>query len=384
LANSGIYAYIKQHKYPLFPLTVINGIGLTDKVSIMIKATAYGVNGTKDKFSKMEIERREVGEKDVKIKIDYCGICHSDIHTARNEWGGASYPVIPGHEIVGIVEETGSKVKKYKKGDRVGVGCMVDSDGNCTHCMAGNEHYCDEGIYTYNSPDSGTGKRTYGGYSTNVVVKENFVLKIPENLDMAGSAPLLCAGITTYSPLMKWNVGKGTSVAVAGLGGLGHMGVKIAAAMGADVTVITRSSSKADEAKRLGAKHVVVSDSRESLKKHAEEYDFILDTIPAVHDLNLYLSMVKPEGALVLVGLPEVGHTYTINAGSLIGGRKTLAGSNIGGIKETQEMLDFCGKHGITADIEMINADQIDKAYERTVNADVRYRFVIDINSMRK
>lgn len=365
-------------------LSVINVKLHVEHMKKMETVSAYGVKGQREKFTKLQIERRSTENDDVRIRIDYCGICHSDIHTARNEWGGAEYPVIPGHEIVGIVEEVGPEVTKYRKGDRVGVGCIVDSCGKCEHCKVGNEHYCRKGIYTYNSPDVFTGKRTYGGYSTDVVVKESFVLKMPENLDPAGSAPLLCAGITTYSPLMKWKIGKGSKVAVAGLGGLGHMGVKIANAMGADVTVLTRNQKKADEARRLGAKDVVISGSMDSLKKHRDEFDFILDTIPALHDLDLYLSLLKPEGALVLVGLPEIGYNYTVNARSVVGGRKSLAGSNIGGIRETQEMLDFCGKNGIVADIENINADYIDQAYQRTVNSDVRYRFVIDINSMRE
>ncbi|MCL4346062.1 MAG: NAD(P)-dependent alcohol dehydrogenase [Candidatus Thermoplasmatota archaeon] len=344
-----------------------------------MKTVAYGVDEPHGKFHEMNVERREVGDDDVLIDIEYCGICHSDIHTANNEWGGAMYPVVPGHEIVGTVRQTGKNVTDHRVGDRVGVGCMVDSCRNCEECRKGNEHYCENTVFTYNSHDSHTGGVTYGGYSGQVVVDRNFVLKIPENLDLAATAPLLCAGITTYSPLRFWNVKKGDRVAVAGLGGLGHMGVKLASAMGADVTVLTTSPSKVDEAKRLGAQGVILSGNKDELKKHRGEFDFILDTIPAVHDLNLYLSLLKPEGALVLVGLPERGNSYNVYAGALVGGRKTLAGSNIGGIRETQEMLDFCGKHDITADIEMIGPEEINRAYERVVKSDVKYRFVIDM-----
>ncbi len=348
-----------------------------------MKTVAFGVDQPHGQFQRMDIERREVGDNDVLIDIQYCGICHSDIHTANDEWGGAVYPVVPGHEIVGIVKETGKNVTKYKKGDRVGVGCMVDSCRTCDECKNGNEHYCDNTVFTYNSPDSKLGGMTYGGYSGEIVVDKDFVLNIPENLDFAGTAPLLCAGITTYSPLRFWNIKDGDRVAVAGLGGLGHMGVKLAKAMGAEVTVFTTSPSKVDEAKRLGATNVVISKDRQELKKHRGEYDFILDTIPAVHDLNLYLSLLKPEGALVLVGLPEKGSSYNVFAGALVGGRKTLAGSNIGGIRETQEMLDFCGKHNITADIEMIKPDEINKAYDRVIKSDVKYRFVIDMKNAK-
>lgn len=344
-----------------------------------MKTIAYGVDEPHGIFHEMNIERREVGDDDVLIDIQYCGICHSDIHTANNEWGGAKYPVVPGHEIVGIVKQVGKNVNNYKVGDRVGVGCMVDSCRNCEECRKGNEHYCDNTIFTYNSPDSHLGGVTYGGYSGQIVVDKDFVLRIPENLDLAASAPLLCAGITTYSPLRFWDIKSGDKVAVAGLGGLGHMGVKLAKAMGAEVTVLTTSSSKIEEAKRLGASDVILSKDRNELKKHTGKFDFILDTIPAVHDINLYLSLLKPEGALVLVGLPEKGNSYNVFAGAVVGGRKTLAGSNIGGIRETQEMLDFCGKHNITADIEMISPKEINKAYDRVVKSDVKYRFVIDL-----
>jgi uncharacterized zinc-type alcohol dehydrogenase-like protein len=345
-----------------------------------MKTVAYGVDQPHGIFHEMSIDRRDVGKNDVLIDIKYCGICHSDIHTANNEWGGAKYPVVPGHEIVGIVKQVGENVKNYKIGDSVGVGCMVDSCRNCEECKKGNEHYCNDTVFTYNSPDKHSGGVTYGGYSGQIVVDKDFVLRIPENLDLAASAPLLCAGITTYSPLRFWDIKSGEKVAVAGLGGLGHMGVKLAKAMGADVTVLTTSASKMDEAKRLGASDVILSKDKDELKKHTGKFDFILDTIPAVHDINLYLSLLRPEGALVLVGLPERGNSYNVFAGAVVGGRKTLAGSNIGGIRETQEMLDFCGKHNITADIEMITPQEINRAYERVLKSDVKYRFVIDLN----
>ena len=327
-------------------------------------------------------KRREPGPHDVQIEILFCGVCHSDLHTARNEWQNTEYPFVPGHEIVGRVSKVGSKVTKFKAGDVAGVGCIVDSCRRCSACKEGLEQYCEAGMTgTYNSPDPHLGGMTFGGYSERIVVDENYVLHIPKNLDPAAAAPLLCAGITTYSPLHHWGVSKGQKVGVVGLGGLGHMGVKLAAAMGAEVTLFTTSHHKREDAKRLGAKHVVVSEDPDAMAKHANTFDFILDTVSADHDINAYLNLLKRDGTLVLVGAPE--KPLDIAAFSLIPQRKELSGSMIGGIAETQEMLDFCGKHGITSDVEVIPIQKINEAYERMLRSDVKYRFVIDLASLK-
>ncbi|WP_233842952.1 NAD(P)-dependent alcohol dehydrogenase [Dyella sp. 2HG41-7] len=329
------------------------------------------------------IERRDPRADDVVIDILYCGVCHSDIHVARNEWGGARYPVVPGHEIVGRVISVGDKVTRFKAGDMVGVGCLVDSCQHCEPCAQGLEQYCKESpTFTYNAIDRHDGTVTYGGYSERIVVSDKFVLRVPEGVDPKSAAPLLCAGITTWSPLRHWKIGKGHKVAVVGLGGLGHMGLKFAKAMGADVTLFTRSPGKEAEARRLGADHVVLSTDPKQMEAAAGQFDFILDTVPHQHDLNPYLATLKIDGVHVLVGLVEPVDP-PVHAGSLIFARRTLAGSLIGGLPETQEMLDFCAKHGISADIEMIDMKDINKAYERMLKSDVRYRFVIDMASLK-
>lgn len=342
---------------------------------------SYASHEANQPLSLHEIERREPTEKDVEIEILYCGVCHSDIHTARNEWQNTLYPCVPGHEIVGKVTRTGNEVKKFQVGDTVGVGCLVDSCRTCTHCEEDLEQHCEQfPIFTYNAPDKHLGGMTYGGYSQSVVVDQDFVLKVPDNLDLAATAPLLCAGITTYSPLRQYNIKEGMKVGIVGLGGLGHMGVKIASAMGADVYVFSRSQSKVNDAKKLGAKGVILSTSDEQMNTHINSFDFILDTVSADHDLNTYLNLVKRSGNMVLVGAPE--SPLPIAAFNLIFQRRSLSGSLIGGIKETQEMLDFCGKHNITSEIELINIEQINEAYERVLASDVKYRFVIDIKSL--
>jgi uncharacterized zinc-type alcohol dehydrogenase-like protein len=341
-----------------------------------MKVKARAVFGKNKPFEKTEIERRDVGPKDVKIEIKYAGICHSDIHTAREEWGEISYPITVGHEIAGIVTEVGSEVTKHKVGDRVGVGCMVNSCGKCENCQKGEEQYCLEGnVGTYNSIDR-DGSHTQGGYSTHIVVVENFVLKIPEGIELDVAAPLLCAGITLYSPLKHWNAGPGKKVAIVGLGGLGHMGVKIAHSLGAEVTVLSRSLSKKEDGLKLGADHYYATEDESTFKKLAKSFDLIINTVSAPVDVDAYLSLLKLDGSLVNVGAPP--EELTLHAFSLIGGRRSFAGSVIGGIKQTQEMLDFCAEHKLGADIEMIKADQIDEAYDRVVAGDVRYRFVID------
>jgi uncharacterized zinc-type alcohol dehydrogenase-like protein len=326
-------------------------------------------------------ERREPGPKDVQIDILYCGVCHSDLHSARNEWTNTTYPVVPGHEIVGRVTKVGKNVRKFKVGDQVGVGCMVDSCQVCESCKAGLENYCENGAtFTYNSEDQHLGGMTYAGYSKSVVVDEDFVLRIPEGLDLAAAAPLLCAGITTYSPLHHWKVGKGSKVGVVGLGGLGHIGVKLAHAMGAHVTLFTTSSHKTQDAKRLGADDVVVTKDLSQMETHANSFDFILDTVSAEHDVNTHLNLLKRDGHMALVGAPE--KPLQVAAFSLIPKRRHLAGSMIGGIPETQEMLDFCGKHGVVSEIEIIPIQKINEAYERMLKSDVKYRFVIDMASL--
>jgi len=330
------------------------------------------------KFQPTTIDRRELGPKDVLIDIKYAGICHSDIHTAREEWGQIEYPLVPGHEIAGVVAAVGSEVTKHKVGDHVGVGCMVNSCGECENCKQGLEQYCLNGMVgTYGEIDTyGNGERTQGGYSTHIVVTEKFVLSIPERLPLDKAAPLLCAGITTYSPLRHWNVGPGKKVAVIGMGGLGHMGVKLAHAMGAEVTVLSRTLSKKEEGLKLGADHYYATEDEQTFKELAGSFDFILNTVSAVIDLDAFLSLLRTDGTLVNVGAPA--DPLSVQAFSLIPQRKSFAGSMIGGIPETQEMLDFCAEHGIGAEIEVISADDIDTAWERVLASDVRYRFVID------
>jgi uncharacterized zinc-type alcohol dehydrogenase-like protein len=344
---------------------------------------AYGVQSEKDNLEPMEIQRRDVGDNDVKLDITYCGVCHSDIHTARNEWGGSKYPVVPGHEIIGRVSAIGKNVKNIKEGDLVGVGCMVDSCHECEPCKKNLEQFCEKGAtFTYNSADKHLkGKQTFGGYSSCVVVDKEFILRVPENLDAAGAAPLLCAGITTWSPLKHWNVKKGDKVGVIGLGGLGHMGVKFANALGAQVVMITTSPSKATDAKKLGAHEVLISKDEAEMAKHKGSFDFILNTIPVGHKMDPYIGLLKIDATMVLVGAVEPLEPF--HGGGIIAGRKRIAGSLIGGIKETQEMLDFCGEHNIVSDIELINIENINEAYDRVVKADVKYRFVIDMASLK-
>nr|WTB28658.1 NAD(P)-dependent alcohol dehydrogenase [Streptomyces sp. NBC_00830] len=347
-----------------------------------VTATAYAAPSAKAPLERTTIERRAVREHDVLIEIAYAGICHSDIHTVREEWGQAAFPIVPGHEIAGVVTEIGPGVTKYAVGDRVGVGCMVDSCGKCEQCLAGLEQFCTDGGMTGTYNDKlRDGEVTQGGYSTSIVVDEKYVLRIPDGLSLDVAAPLLCAGITLYSPLTHWNAGPGKKVAIVGVGGLGHMGIKIAHAKGAEVTALSQSMRKKDDALRLGADHYYATGDPETFTKLAGTFDLIVSTVSAVVDLNAYLSLLKPDGVLANVGAPE--DPSTLHLFSLIMGRKTLAGSLIGGIKETQEMLDFCAEHGFGADIEVINADQINEAYERVIASDVRYRFVIDIASLR-
>lgn len=351
---------------------------------VLNKTSGYAAASPSAKLAPFSFERRPVGPDDIEIDILYCGVCHSDLHTARNEWKNTSYPCVPGHEIVGRITKIGQNVKNFRVGEYAAVGCLVDSCRTCESCKHDLENYCEKGpTFTYNSPEKQTGKTTYGGYSTSIVVDQHFVLHVSDKLELAGVAPLLCAGITTYSPLRHWGVGPGKKVAIVGLGGLGHMGVKLAHAMGAHVVMITTSPSKIADAKRLGADEVVISKNPEEMKKHANSFDFILDTIAAVHDVNVYLQLLKRDGTMCLVGAPEDFRPAT-EINRLIFGRKQMAGSLIGGIKETQEMLDFCAEHGITADIELIPIDKINEAYERMLKSDVKYRFVIDIASLKK
>ncbi|MFE8071883.1 NAD(P)-dependent alcohol dehydrogenase [Marinobacteraceae bacterium S3BR75-40.1] len=332
----------------------------------------------------IDFERREPRPDDVSIEIDYCGVCHTDIHFVQNDWGFTQYPVVPGHEIIGHVTAVGSDVTKYKVGDRVGVGCMVDSCRHCEACESGLEQYCAEGnTATYNGVDRYDGSITFGGYSERVVVSERFVVSVPEKLDPAAAAPLLCAGITTYSPLRHFGVKSGHKVGILGMGGLGHMGVKFAKALGAEVTIFTRSESKVSEAKKQGADHVIISTDEEQMKAAAETFDFLLDTIPVQHDLNPYLSCLKYDGTHIMVGLIEPIEP-PVHGGQLIMKRRVLAGSLIGGMPETQEVLDFCAEHDISCDIEMLDIHNINEAYERMKKGDVKYRFVIDMKSLKE
>lgn len=346
------------------------------------QAKAFGATAADAALQQLSIKRRNPTSHDVEIEILYCGVCHSDLHTARNEWHGTIYPCVPGHEIVGKIVSAGSHVKKFKVGDLAAVGCMVDSCRECQYCKDGLEQYCEQGnIQTYNSPDKHLGTQTYGGYSESVVVHEDFVLRVPENLDLAATAPLLCAGITTYSPLRHWKVGQGKRVGIVGLGGLGHMGVKLAKAMGARVIVFTTSPNKVEDAKNLGADEVVLSKDEDQMREHTGKLHFILDTVSGQHDINAYLNLLRVDGSLALVGAPE--HPLPVAAFSLLPYRRSFAGSAIGGIAETQEMLDFCSEHNIVSDIEMINIQQINEAYERLLKGDVKYRFVIDMASLK-
>jgi uncharacterized zinc-type alcohol dehydrogenase-like protein len=348
----------------------------------MTLVKAYAAQKADQPLAPYQLDRREPGASDVEIEILFCGVCHSDIHTARNEWGGTIYPVVPGHEIVGKVTRVGSDVTKHKVGDTVGVGCFVDSCGHCANCKEDLEQYCENGnTQTYNSKSQDQKTITSGGYSTHIVVTEGFVLKVSEKLNLAAVAPLLCAGITTYSPLKHWNCKKGDKVAVVGLGGLGHMAVKLAASMGAEVTMLSRSPEKAKDADELGAHHFELTTNPENMKKMAGSFNLIINTVSAPHDYNAYLALLKTDGVMVLLGVPP--EAVPVHAGSLIMGRKSLVGSLVGGIKETQEMLDYCAAHHIVSDIEMIHIDQINEAYERTLKGDVHYRFVIDMKSLK-
>jgi uncharacterized zinc-type alcohol dehydrogenase-like protein len=344
---------------------------------------AFGTEAADAPLKKLNIDRRKPTPQDVEIEILFCGVCHSDLHTARNEWHGTQYPVVPGHEIVGKIVSVGNQVTKFKVGDLAAVGCMVDSCRDCEYCQDGLEQYCAKGpTLTYNSPDKHLNKTTYGGYSESVVVDEKYVLSVPANLDLAATAPLLCAGITTWSPLKHWQAGPGKKVGVVGIGGLGHMAIKLAKAMGAHVVVFTTSASKFDDAKRLGADEVVLSKDKSQMKVHRNSLHLIIDAVSAEHDANEYLALLKVDGTLVLVGAPE--QPLAIAAFSVIPKRVSFSGSTIGSIGETQEMLDFCGKHNIVADIELINMQDINDAYERLLKSDVKYRFVIDMASLKK
>ncbi|MFV0539926.1 MAG: NAD(P)-dependent alcohol dehydrogenase [Aestuariibaculum sp.] len=343
---------------------------------------AYGTQTKDTDLEPLTIERRELSESDVKIDIIYCGVCHSDIHTARSEWGPAKYPVVPGHEIIGKISAMGEQVTKYNIGDLVGVGCLVDSCKKCSSCKDHLEQYCETGAtFTYNSPDPYLSTHTFGGYSENIVVNQEFVLRIPLNLDASRVAPLLCAGITTWSPLRHWNIKKGDKVGIIGLGGLGHMGIKFARALGAHVVMITRSNNKAPDAEALGAHEVLISTNESQMQQHTNSFDFLLNTIPVNHNVNPYLGLMKRDTTMVMVGAVEP--ISNIHAGMLISKRKHIAGSMIGGIKETQEMLDFCGEHNVLSDVEIISIQDINQAWERVVHADVKYRFVIDMKSLK-
>jgi uncharacterized zinc-type alcohol dehydrogenase-like protein len=347
----------------------------------MSKTAAYAAKSNDGKMAPYSIERRDVQSNDVQIEITHCGVCHSDLHAIKNDWGNSKYPLVPGHEIIGTVKKVGSGVTKYKEGDTVGVGCLVDACLSCEACDEDLEQHClGQPTMTYNSQTDDPGGLTYGGYSQSIVVREEFVLKIPENLDKAGTAPLLCAGITTYSPLHQYGVKKGMTVGVIGLGGLGHMGIKLSAAMGAHTVMITTSKTKADDAKELGADEVLVSTDKDAMQKWAGKFDFLLNTIPVGHDVNPYLNLLKYNKTMCLVGAIEP--LANVNGAMLVTGRKAVAGSLIGGLKETQEMLDFCGEHNVEATIEEIKMSEINDAFERMQDNDVRYRFVIDMATL--
>lgn len=348
----------------------------------MLKSYGYAAYDPQSELREFHFERRKPGARDVRIEILYCGVCHSDLHQVRDEWHGSTFPIVPGHEIVGKVVEVGAEVTQFKAGDLAGIGCMVDSCRTCPDCLDHQEQFCDHTVFTYNSPDKHIGNMTYGGYSNQIVVDQDFVLHVSDKLDLAAVAPLLCAGITTYSPLRRWRVGKGTKVGIVGLGGLGHMGVKFAHAFGAETILFTTSPNKAEDAKSLGADDVIFSKNREEMQKHLQSFDFILNTVAAPHDLDQYTSLLKRDGTLCLVGVPSEPHPSP-NVGNLIFRRRAVAGSLIGGIQETQEMLDFCAEHNIVADIELIAMHTINAAYERMLRNDVKYRFVIDMATLR-
>ncbi len=349
----------------------------------MTKTSGYAAQSKTSPLAPFDFERRDPGPKDIAIEILFCGVCHSDLHTVRNEWNNAVYPLVPGHEIVGRITAVGKEVKAFKVGDMAGVGCLVDSCRDCIDCRDGLEQFCVNGmVFTYNSPDKHLpGKMTYGGYSRHIVVDEHFVLHISDKLNPAAVAPLLCAGITTYSPLRHWKVTAGQKVGVVGLGGLGHMGVKFSHAFGAHTVLFTTSPGKAEDAKRLGADEVVISKNPDEMKRHLNSFDFILNTVAAPHNLDSFTELLKRDGTMCLVGVPEHPHP-TPNIANLIFRRRQLAGSLIGGLKETQEMLDFCAEHGIVSDIEMIPMQKINESYERMLKSDVKYRFVIDMASL--
>jgi uncharacterized zinc-type alcohol dehydrogenase-like protein len=350
----------------------------------MFKARVYSAASAASPLASTTITRRDPTEHDVQIEILFCGICHSDLHQVRNEWKDAMptvYPCVPGHEIVGRVTKAGAAVSKFKPGDIAAVGCMVDSDRTCAECQAGLEQFCPNFTLTYNFPDKHLGGVTYGGYSDSIVVDERFVLRVPSSLEHAGAAPLLCAGITTYSPMRHWGVTKGKKVGVVGIGGLGHMGVKFADALGAHVVVFTTSPKKKEDAIRLGADEVVISRNADEMQKHAGSFDFILDAVSADHDINAYINLLRRDGNITLVGAPE--KPLAVPAFGLITGRRSLSGSPIGGIPETQEMLDFCGQHNITSDVEVIPIQKVNEAYERLLKSDVKYRFSIDMASLK-
>lgn len=349
----------------------------------MYNTKAYSAASATSLLAPTTIARRDLGKYDVQIEILFCGICHSDLHQVRNEWDAMPtvYPCVPGHEIVGRVTKVGSAVTKFKPGDLAAVGCMVDSDGTCHECQTGLEQFCPNMILTYNSPDVHLKGVTYGGYSESIIVKEHFVLHVPSNLNLAGVAPLLCAGITTYSPMRHWGVTKGKKVGVVGLGGLGHMAVKFAHALGAHVVVFTTSPNKKEDALRLGANEVVISRNADEMKKHAGSFDFILDAVSADHDINAYIQLLRRDGNITLVGATP--NPLAVSAMGLLFGRRSLSGTLIGGIDETQEMLDFCGKHNLTADVEVIPIQKVNESYERLLKADVKYRFSIDMASLK-
>lgn len=343
-------------------------------------ARAFGATAATENLKEFSIQRREVTANDVEIEILYCGICHSDLHAVHNDWGGTTYPIVPGHEIVGRITKTGEGVTRFKIGDLAGVGCIVDSCRECNHCHDGEEQFCEKGwTVVFNSPDKKYGGMTYGGFSESIVVDENYVVHVPDTLSLPQAAPILCAGITVYSPLKHWKTGPGKNVGIIGVGGLGHMAIKIAKAMGATVTVFTTSTSKAEDAKRLGADNIVLSTDSEQMKMCLRQ-DMILDTVSAKHDVNVYLNLLKVDGSLVLVGLPN--QPLEVGAFNVVKGRKSFSGSNIGGIAETQEVLDFCAKHAITADIELIGMNDVNTAFERLEKGDVKYRFVVDMQSL--
>jgi alcohol dehydrogenase (NADP+) len=357
-------------------------VARSPKAPLVISTRAYGTTGPTALLAPMQVKRREPRPQDIQVEILYCGICHSDLHQARNEWDNTIYPCVPGHEIVGRVVKAGRAVKKFKEGDIAGIGCMVDSCRTCPSCRAGLEQFCDNtATFTYNGEDRVSGGITYGGYSERVVVDEAFALRVPQTLDLPATAPLLCAGITTYSPMRRWRVGKGQKVGVVGLGGLGHMAVKFANAFGTRVALFTTSPKKTQDALRLGAHEVIVSRNEDEMKKHVGSFDFILDTVSAPHDLNAYLELLKRDGTMTLVGAPPA--PTPVAGFSLIMRRRQLAGSLIGGLPETQEMLNFCGERGITCDIEMISMQQVNEAYTRMLKSDVKYRFVIDMATIR-